>query len=92
MSGISSIRPNTDRRSFYYDASTDLFTGEKYEEYPLAYHIDQLGAAQKKLAITFDDGPDTALDAENSRHPEGKTCPRHVFSLWAWPAASGRNY
>jgi peptidoglycan-N-acetylglucosamine deacetylase len=46
-------------RSFVYDAATDLFTSEKYEQYPLSYHIDQLGAAQKKLAITFDDGPDT---------------------------------
>ncbi len=50
--------PKPGRRSFTYDASTDLFTGEKYETYPLAYHIDQLGAAKKKLAITFDDGPD----------------------------------
>jgi peptidoglycan-N-acetylglucosamine deacetylase len=50
--------PKPGRRSFTYDPSTDLFTGEKYETYPLAYHIDQLGAAKKKLAITFDDGPD----------------------------------
>ena len=49
MSGISSIRPNTAAAAFTYDASTDLFTGEKYEEYPLAYHIDQLGAAKKEI-------------------------------------------
>jgi peptidoglycan-N-acetylglucosamine deacetylase len=51
--------PKHGTRSFVYDAATDLFTSEKYEQYPLSYHIDQLGAAQKKLAITFDDGPDT---------------------------------
>ena len=45
-------------RSFTYDASTDLFTSEKYDSYPLSYHIDQIGEAQKKLALTFDDGPD----------------------------------
>ncbi|MBV8513712.1 MAG: glycosyltransferase, partial [Acidobacteria bacterium] len=29
-----------------------------YEAIPLSYDIDQIGAAKKKLAITFDDGPD----------------------------------
>ena len=50
--------PKRGRRTFTYDASADLITGEKYESYPLSYHIDQLGAAKKKLALTFDDGPD----------------------------------
>jgi peptidoglycan-N-acetylglucosamine deacetylase len=50
--------PKHGQRSFTYDPSTDLFTSEKYDSYPLSYHIDQIGAAQKKLAITFDDGPD----------------------------------
>jgi cellulose synthase/poly-beta-1,6-N-acetylglucosamine synthase-like glycosyltransferase/peptidoglycan/xylan/chitin deacetylase (PgdA/CDA1 family) len=50
--------PKHGQRTFVYDPATDLFTSEKYESYPLSYHIDQLGAAPKKLAITFDDGPD----------------------------------
>jgi cellulose synthase/poly-beta-1,6-N-acetylglucosamine synthase-like glycosyltransferase/peptidoglycan/xylan/chitin deacetylase (PgdA/CDA1 family) len=50
--------PKHGQRSFTYDAATDLFTTEKYDAYPLSYHIDQIGAAQKKLALTFDDGPD----------------------------------
>ncbi|HEY2461929.1 MAG TPA: glycosyltransferase [Candidatus Acidoferrum sp.] len=50
--------PKNGRRSFTYDPASDLFTGEKYEAYPLSYDIDQIGAAKKKLAITFDDGPD----------------------------------
>src|SRR5260221_13599969 len=45
-------------RSFSYDAATDLFTEEKYDSYPVFYEIDQLGAVPKKIAITFDDGPD----------------------------------
>jgi cellulose synthase/poly-beta-1,6-N-acetylglucosamine synthase-like glycosyltransferase/peptidoglycan/xylan/chitin deacetylase (PgdA/CDA1 family)/spore germination protein YaaH len=65
--------PRHGTRSFVYDAATDLFTSEKYEQYPLSYHIDQLGAAQKKLAITFDDGPDTRwtpkiLDVLKEKH------------------------
>jgi peptidoglycan-N-acetylglucosamine deacetylase len=50
--------PKDGRRSFTYDPNTDLLTSEKYEAYPLSYNIDQIGGAQKKLAITFDDGPD----------------------------------
>jgi peptidoglycan-N-acetylglucosamine deacetylase len=50
--------PKRGKRSFTYDAATDLFTDENYDAYPLSYDIDQIGAAKKKLAITFDDGPD----------------------------------
>jgi len=51
-------KPKRGVRSFTYDPSSDLFTTEKYESYPLSYEIDQLGAVPKKLAISFDDGPD----------------------------------
>jgi peptidoglycan-N-acetylglucosamine deacetylase len=51
-------KPKEGRRSVTYDKNSDLFVGEKYESYPLSYDIDQLGAVPKKLAITFDDGPD----------------------------------
>lgn len=65
--------PKRGVRSFTYDARTDLFTAENYESYPLSYEIDQLGAAQKKLAITFDDGPDPRwtpkiLDVLKAKH------------------------
>jgi cellulose synthase/poly-beta-1,6-N-acetylglucosamine synthase-like glycosyltransferase/peptidoglycan/xylan/chitin deacetylase (PgdA/CDA1 family) len=50
--------PKHGQRSFTYDTATDLITSEKYDAYPLSYHIDQIGAAKKKLALTFDDGPD----------------------------------
>jgi peptidoglycan/xylan/chitin deacetylase (PgdA/CDA1 family)/spore germination protein YaaH/GT2 family glycosyltransferase len=55
---VISDKPKPGRRSTTYDKSADLFTDEKYEVYPLSYDIDQLGAVPKKLAITFDDGPD----------------------------------
>jgi cellulose synthase/poly-beta-1,6-N-acetylglucosamine synthase-like glycosyltransferase/peptidoglycan/xylan/chitin deacetylase (PgdA/CDA1 family) len=51
-------KPKRGVRSFTYDKNSDLFTSETYESYPLSYEIDQLGAANKKLALTFDDGPD----------------------------------
>jgi len=50
--------PKDGKRSFTYDPNTDLFTSEKYDAYPRSYNIDQIGAANKKIALTFDDGPD----------------------------------
>jgi len=51
--------PKPGRRNFTYDAATDLFTDETYEEYPLSYDIEQLGGTtEKKLVLSFDDGPD----------------------------------
>ncbi len=50
--------PKSGLRSFEYDARSDLFTSETYEKYPLSYNIDQIGAADNKIALTFDDGPD----------------------------------
>jgi cellulose synthase/poly-beta-1,6-N-acetylglucosamine synthase-like glycosyltransferase/spore germination protein YaaH/peptidoglycan/xylan/chitin deacetylase (PgdA/CDA1 family) len=51
-------KPKRGVRSYAYDPAMDLFTAETYESYPLSYEIDQLGAAHKKIALTFDDGPD----------------------------------
>ena len=51
--------PKAGRRSFLYDADTDLFTDETYEELPLSYDIDQIGGTTaKKVVLSFDDGPD----------------------------------
>ncbi len=51
--------PKPGRRSFTYEASSGLFTDETYEEYPLSYDIDQIGGTtEKKVALSFDDGPD----------------------------------
>jgi len=50
--------PKHGRRSFRYDAASDLFTDETYDSIPLSYNIEQLGAAHKKIALSFDDGPD----------------------------------
>jgi cellulose synthase/poly-beta-1,6-N-acetylglucosamine synthase-like glycosyltransferase/peptidoglycan/xylan/chitin deacetylase (PgdA/CDA1 family) len=50
--------PKHGKRSFEYDAESDLFTDESYDAIPLSYNIDRIGAANKKIAISFDDGPD----------------------------------
>src|SRR5438445_1707535 len=51
--------PKHGKRSFDYDAGSDLFTDESYEAIPLSYNIERIGGANKKIAISFDDGPDS---------------------------------
>jgi cellulose synthase/poly-beta-1,6-N-acetylglucosamine synthase-like glycosyltransferase/peptidoglycan/xylan/chitin deacetylase (PgdA/CDA1 family)/spore germination protein YaaH len=51
--------PKNGKRSFEYDAGSDLFTDESYDAIPLSYNIDRIGGANKKIAISFDDGPDS---------------------------------
>src|SRR5882762_934319 len=50
--------PKQGKRSFEYDAESDLFTDESYDAIPLSYNIDRIGAANKRITISFDDGPD----------------------------------
>jgi cellulose synthase/poly-beta-1,6-N-acetylglucosamine synthase-like glycosyltransferase/peptidoglycan/xylan/chitin deacetylase (PgdA/CDA1 family) len=88
--------PKHGRRSFTYDAATDLFTSEKYEAYPLSYHIDQLGAAHKKLAITFDDGPDPTWTPKILDVLKEKNVPATFFVIGIdasqWPQILRREY
>ncbi len=51
-------RPAHGERTFTLDSATSLITDEKMTTLPTPYKIDQYGADAKKIAITFDDGPD----------------------------------
>jgi peptidoglycan-N-acetylglucosamine deacetylase len=50
--------PKHGKRSFEYDTASDLFTDESYDAIPLSFNIDQIGDANKKIVLSFDDGPD----------------------------------
>jgi cellulose synthase/poly-beta-1,6-N-acetylglucosamine synthase-like glycosyltransferase/peptidoglycan/xylan/chitin deacetylase (PgdA/CDA1 family) len=50
--------PQSGRRTFDYDATSDVFDDESYQSYPLSWRIEEMGAAPNKVALTFDDGPD----------------------------------
>ena len=50
--------PKHGKRSFEFDAKSGLFTDETYDAIPLPFNIDQIGGAQKKIVLSFDDGPD----------------------------------
>jgi cellulose synthase/poly-beta-1,6-N-acetylglucosamine synthase-like glycosyltransferase/spore germination protein YaaH/peptidoglycan/xylan/chitin deacetylase (PgdA/CDA1 family) len=50
--------PQNGRRTVEYDSDNDLFDDETYKTYPLSWRIQQMGAAPRKLVLSFDDGPD----------------------------------
>jgi cellulose synthase/poly-beta-1,6-N-acetylglucosamine synthase-like glycosyltransferase/peptidoglycan/xylan/chitin deacetylase (PgdA/CDA1 family) len=50
--------PETGLRSFEVDAQTGDIDDETYQKLPTGFVIRQYGASGKKLALTFDDGPD----------------------------------
>ena len=88
--------PKHGRRSFTYDAPSDLLTSEKYEAYPLSYHIDQIGAADKKMALTFDDGPDPTWTPKILDILKEKNVPATFFVIGLdankWPQLLRREY
>jgi cellulose synthase/poly-beta-1,6-N-acetylglucosamine synthase-like glycosyltransferase/peptidoglycan/xylan/chitin deacetylase (PgdA/CDA1 family) len=51
-------RPEDGERQVSEDPSTGLIVSQKIVKLPTPYVIDQYGASAKKIAITFDDGPD----------------------------------
>ncbi len=96
-SGISSTRRSTARRSFTYDRTTDLFTGEKFEDLSACPITSiRLGAAKKKLAITFDDGPDTRWTPKILDVLKEKNVPATFFIVGVagsqWPELLKREY
>jgi peptidoglycan-N-acetylglucosamine deacetylase len=88
--------PKHGKRTFTYDTAADLFTFEKYDAYPLSYHIDQIGAAPKKLALTFDDGPDPTWTPKILDVLKEKNVPATFFVIGVdanrWPQLLRREY
>ncbi|HXR36185.1 MAG TPA: glycosyltransferase, partial [Candidatus Binataceae bacterium] len=50
--------PQKGQRTFRFDAASNTIAQENYTSLPLSYRIDQLGGGSKKIALSFDDGPD----------------------------------
>ena len=51
--------PQSGQRTLDYDSESDVIDDESFQSYPLSWRIQQMGAAPRKVAITFDDGPDS---------------------------------
>src|SRR6266481_3042009 len=50
--------PQKGRRTIRFDATTNTIVEDNYQVLPSSYRIFQMGAAPKKIALSFDDGPD----------------------------------
>ncbi|HVP53454.1 MAG TPA: polysaccharide deacetylase family protein [Candidatus Eisenbacteria bacterium] len=51
-------RPAAGERQITVDPKTNLVTDETFKSLPAPYTVDMYGSSPKKIAITFDDGPD----------------------------------
>ena len=51
-------RPSPGERQVVVDPNTYLVTDETFKTMPAPYTVDMYGSSPKKIAITFDDGPD----------------------------------
>ena len=50
--------PHNGRRTIRFDSAMNTIVEDEYEALPSSYRIFQMGAAPKKIALSFDDGPD----------------------------------
>lgn len=60
-----SKKPQTGTREITYDAKQNIITNENYKTKPTSYVLNRFGGSDpKKIAITFDDGPDPQYTAK----------------------------
>ena len=51
-------KPSAGERQIVVDPNTNLVTDEIFKTMPAPYTVDMYGSSPRKIAITFDDGPD----------------------------------
>ena len=51
-------RPSPGERTVTVDPKTNLVTDEVFKTLPAPYTVDMYGSSDRKIALTFDDGPD----------------------------------
>jgi cellulose synthase/poly-beta-1,6-N-acetylglucosamine synthase-like glycosyltransferase/spore germination protein YaaH/peptidoglycan/xylan/chitin deacetylase (PgdA/CDA1 family) len=73
--------PQNGRRTFQFDPDTNLFTDETFQTYPLSWRIQQMGAVPKKIALSFDDGPDPSWTAKILDVLKEKQAPAAFFVI-----------
>jgi peptidoglycan-N-acetylglucosamine deacetylase len=53
-----SAEPQVGHRAISFDSTRGFIVGETFTAFPSPYVITRYGGAEKKIALTFDDGPD----------------------------------
>jgi peptidoglycan-N-acetylglucosamine deacetylase len=74
-------KPEPGRRTFRYDAATDQIVDESVTKYPLPWHIEQMGDAPHKIALSFDDGPDPEWTPKILDILKEKNAPATFFTI-----------
>ncbi len=75
--------PTAGARDFTFDVRTGDIVDERYTALPTNYIIRQLGSSTKKLAITFDDGPDPQWTPQLLDILKAKHVPATFFMIGA---------
>jgi cellulose synthase/poly-beta-1,6-N-acetylglucosamine synthase-like glycosyltransferase/peptidoglycan/xylan/chitin deacetylase (PgdA/CDA1 family)/spore germination protein YaaH len=73
--------PKTGSRTIDYDADSDVIDDESFQSYPLSWRIEQMGAADQKVALTFDDGPDKEWTPKILDILKEKNAPATFFAI-----------
>jgi len=73
--------PQSGRRTFDYDAVSDVIDDESFQSYPLSWRIQEMGAAPHKIALTFDDGPDPQWTPQMLKILNEKKAPATFFVI-----------
>src|ERR1700674_4066003 len=69
------------KRSIRFDPATDNIVEDNYESLPTSYRIFQMGAAPYKVALSFDDGPDTTFTPKILDVLKAKKAPATFFVI-----------
>jgi cellulose synthase/poly-beta-1,6-N-acetylglucosamine synthase-like glycosyltransferase/spore germination protein YaaH/peptidoglycan/xylan/chitin deacetylase (PgdA/CDA1 family) len=73
--------PKRGVREFDYDAGSDTIDGERYKQVPLSWRIEQMGDVPKKIALSFDDGPDPTWTPQILDILKEKKAPATFFAI-----------
>jgi cellulose synthase/poly-beta-1,6-N-acetylglucosamine synthase-like glycosyltransferase/spore germination protein YaaH/peptidoglycan/xylan/chitin deacetylase (PgdA/CDA1 family) len=73
--------PQKGQRSIRFDPTTGNIVEDNYEKVPSSYRIFQMGAAPYKVALSFDDGPDTTFTPKILDVLKAKKAPATFFVI-----------
>ncbi len=73
--------PQKGKRSIRFDPATDNIVEDNYQSLPTSYRIFQMGAAPYKVALSFDDGPDTTFTPKILDVLKAKKTPATFFVI-----------
>ncbi|MBA3732976.1 glycosyltransferase [Patescibacteria group bacterium] len=88
--------PHTGKRIVTFNPVTGLISKENFNDYPKPYVITQYGKSDRKIALTFDDGPDDSYTSKILDILKNKNAPATFFlvgeNIGSFPSLVRREY